>query len=97
MRRRFSSSSLTGILRCEVAVGTARLASMFSTILSAGPRIGIDSEGVLGPPATAGGSDFGVFAGLVAVAALAGAAFDTAASCDAEGAGAPFGATRFSK
>src|SRR5256885_16704284 len=97
MRRRFSSSSLTGILRCEVAVGTARLASMFSTILSAGPRIGIDSEGILGPPATAGGSDFGVFADLVTVAALAGAAVDNAADCGAEGAASPFEPTSSSK
>ena len=34
MSRRFSSSSLIGIWRCVVAVGTARLASMFSAIRS---------------------------------------------------------------
>ncbi len=39
-RRRFSSSVRTGIVRTEVAVGTWRLASMFSTIRTAPPRIG---------------------------------------------------------
>ena len=39
-RRRFSSSVRTGIVRAEVAVGTWRLASMFSTIRTAPPRIG---------------------------------------------------------
>jgi hypothetical protein len=38
--RRFSSSVRTGMLRIEVAVGTVRLASMFSTTRSAPPRIG---------------------------------------------------------
>jgi hypothetical protein len=39
-RRRFSSSTLMGTSRNEVAVGTPRLDSMFSTILSATPRSG---------------------------------------------------------
>src|SRR5437667_10713664 len=52
MRRRFSSRSLTGIRLCEVAVGTARLASMFSTILSAAPRIGTVSARSSCPPAS---------------------------------------------
>ncbi len=38
MMRRFSSSSFTGMRRSEVAVGTERLVSMFSTIFAAGPR-----------------------------------------------------------
>jgi hypothetical protein len=38
--RRFSSSVRTGMLRIEVAVGTVRLASMFSTTRSAPPRMG---------------------------------------------------------
>ncbi len=38
--RRFSSSSLIGIWRCVVAVGTSRLRSMFSAIRAAAPRIG---------------------------------------------------------
>jgi hypothetical protein len=40
MIRRFSSSVRTGISRMEVAVGRARLASMFSTTRSAPPRMG---------------------------------------------------------
>ncbi len=46
MMRRFSSSSFTGMRRCEVAVGTERLVSMFSTIFRAAPRIGIISTSV---------------------------------------------------
>ena len=38
--RRFSSSVRTGISRSEVAVGTWRLASMFSTMRRAPPRMG---------------------------------------------------------
>ena len=38
--RRFSSRVRTGIVRSEVAVGTARLASMFSTMRRAPPRMG---------------------------------------------------------
>src|SRR2546428_3633211 len=56
--RRFSSSSFTGMRRCEVAVGTERLASMFSTIFKAAPRIGILSGEVCDPPTNAGGYDF---------------------------------------
>ena len=39
-RRRFSSSVRTGIVRTDVAVGIWRLASMFSTMRTAPPRIG---------------------------------------------------------
>ena len=39
--RRFSSSVRTGTPRIEVAVGMARLASMFSAMRSAPPRIGV--------------------------------------------------------
>ncbi len=58
--RRFSSKTLTGTLRFEVAVGTPRLVSMFSTIFSAPPRIGAASPFACGarrrasPPAPAG-------------------------------------------
>ena len=65
MIRRFSSSSFTGILRSEVAVGTERLLSMFSTILSAGPRIGIAS-------ASGGGAGAGFGSGAGAGGAGAG-------------------------
>ena len=44
MMRRFSSRTLTGMLRKLVAVGTVRLCSMFSTIFFAGPVIGFASE-----------------------------------------------------
>ena len=37
---RFSSSVRTAMVRMEVAVGTPRLASMFSTMRSAPPRMG---------------------------------------------------------
>src|SRR6266496_4878725 len=43
MIRRFSSRSFTGIRLWEVAVGTERLACIFSTILSAEPLIGVAS------------------------------------------------------
>ncbi len=70
MMRRFSSSSFTGILRSEVAVGTERLRSMFSTIFSAGPRIGSASA-----PVSATGAGVGAGAGAGAGAcAGAGAA-----------------------
>src|SRR6476469_6205333 len=42
MSRRFSSRSLTGMLRELVAVGTVRLCSMLSTIILAGPVIGLE-------------------------------------------------------
>ena len=38
---RLTSSSLAGTSRTEVAVGTPRLASMFSTMRAAAPRIGL--------------------------------------------------------
>src|SRR5688572_24799307 len=38
---RFSSSTLTGIERTLVAVGTVRLCSIFSTIFLAGPVMGL--------------------------------------------------------
>ena len=47
--RRFSSASLIGICRCVVAVGTARLASMFSAIRSAPPRIASRSPSTARP------------------------------------------------
>src|SRR5512133_940523 len=40
MMRRFSSRTLTGMLRTDVAVGTDSDASMFWTILDAAPRSG---------------------------------------------------------
>src|SRR6478672_13252839 len=42
MSRRFSSRSLTGMLRELVAVGTVRLCSMLSTMILAGPVIGLE-------------------------------------------------------
>ena len=41
--RRFSSSTLTGIVRAEVAVGTSRLACMFSTMRAEIPE-GVDAR-----------------------------------------------------
>src|ERR1044071_5376105 len=90
MVRRFSSRTLTGIRRFEVAVGTVRLASMFSTILSAPPRIGTafsalsvgagfaSAEG--GDGATASGAGAAPLA--VAVVALGGAAAPLPPPCD---------------
>ena len=53
-RRRFSSSVRTGIVRADVAVGIWRLASMFSTMRTAPPRIGWRmSPGSTGTRATA--------------------------------------------
>src|SRR3954462_4168183 len=47
---RLTSSSFAGTLRTDVAVGTPRLASMFSTMRAAAPRIGL----VVSPPSTSG-------------------------------------------
>src|SRR6185503_396149 len=77
MIRRFSSNSFTGILRSEVAVGTERLRSMFSTILRAGPRSGVASTSVAGA-GTGAAAGAGAGAGAGAEAAFgcgAGAAF----------------------
>src|ERR1043166_3920983 len=41
MMRRFSSRTLTGMLRTDVAVGTDSDASMFCTIFDAAPRSGV--------------------------------------------------------
>ncbi len=54
MRRRFSSASLIGTCRCVVAVGTPRLASMFSAIRSAPPRRVARSPSTAGPRGVAG-------------------------------------------
>ena len=54
--------------RCEVAVGTARLASMFSTILSAAPRIG--SALTVAAEAFVSRAGAGFAAALAAVAVL---------------------------
>ncbi len=51
--RRFSSARRMGIWRCVVAVGTPRLASMFSAIRSAVPRIGVRSPSTAGPSGVA--------------------------------------------
>jgi hypothetical protein len=62
MSVRFSSSRRTGIVRTEVAVGTVRLACMFSTSRFAGPIsgvwVGAASTGV-GAAAAGGGGDGG--------------------------------------
>src|SRR5947208_8925950 len=58
MMRRFSSRTLTGMLRMEVAVGTPSDASMFAAILAAAPRRGV-------APGASGGTGVG-FAGWVA-------------------------------
>ena len=63
MRRRFSSRSLIGICRCVVAVGTARLASMFSAMRAGAPRSGRRSPTSAGPT---GGADGAAGAGRAA-------------------------------
>ena len=64
MRLRASSRPLTEIRRCEVAVGTDRLAFMFSAILPAIPRSGTSSS----PAAGAGGRAVGLTAGAATAA-----------------------------
>ena len=84
--RRFSSRVRTGIVRSEVAVGRARLASMFSTMRKAPPRMGwATSPGRMGAMARA----FGRRATAV-LADPGGAGFAATASGfdTAEGAGA---------
>src|SRR4051812_45173851 len=72
---RLTSSSFAGTLRTDVAVGTPRLASMFSTMRAAAPRIGL----VVSPSSTSGadplppgagvGAETGAVAGTGVVAA----------------------------
>ncbi len=50
MTMRLSMSSLAGIDRTEVAVGTARLASMFATTRAAGPRRTLGAGSSTWPP-----------------------------------------------
>ena len=52
MIRRFSSMTLTGMMRCDVASGIARLAVMLSTMRAAAPRSGTTSSS--GPASTGG-------------------------------------------
>src|SRR5688572_32301406 len=54
MTRRFSSSTLTGMLRTDVAVGTVSDDSMLATIFDAAPR------NATGVPEDAGGAGTGV-------------------------------------
>src|SRR4029077_20435728 len=80
---RLTSSSLAGTTRTEVAVGTPRLASMFSTVRAAAPRSGSGSSpsSTIGP----GRADAGV--GATGAGVAAGAASATGAT-GAGGAGA---------
>lgn len=56
--------------RCDVAVGTAKLASMFSTILSAAPRSGIASAcGVAESDGAGSGTEAGAAAAGVTILA----------------------------
>src|SRR5437016_9395339 len=75
MMRRFSSSTLTGMLRTEVAVGTPSDASMLVTILAAAPRRGV-------APGTSGGTGVGRVAAAASAAGgtTAGAAVATRSS-----------------
>src|SRR5262249_1718281 len=89
MTIRLSEISFAGTARTLVAVGTAREASMFSTIFAATPRIGLvlppdvlPPDGLAGAAALAGGG------ALTGAAGLAGAAFG--AGCT--GAAGAFGA-----
>src|SRR5215203_5030906 len=66
--RRFSSSTLTGMLRMEVAVGTVSDDSMFATIFEAAPRRGTAL------PVVGGGAGTGVGRGAGAGAAAGAAA-----------------------
>ena len=84
MMRRFSSSSFTGIRLWEVAVGTDKLASIFSTILAEAPRIGINSPAGFG--ATSVGAGFAAAAvaaseGLLGAAIVAPAGAVAGPSC----------------
>ena len=72
-RRRFSSRSLIGICRCVVAVGTARLACMFSAMRAATPRRGTRSPEITGPAAgggAGGASEVGRAAGRTSAETL---------------------------
>ena len=64
---RFTSRSFAGMVRTEVAVGTARLAAMFSTCRTAPPRSGCASAGA-GVATTGFGSAAGRGAALAGLA-----------------------------
>ena len=79
MMRRLTSSSLAGTSRNDVAVGTPRLRSMFSTILAATPRSG--SPATSSVPSAAMPVDFAAAgaagAGLAAATGAGAPAFTT--------------------
>ncbi len=82
--RRFSSRSLTGRVRTEVAVGTVRLRCMFSTRRAAGPRKGWATGAAgWGSAGTAGAA--GAVAGGAALAAGVAAGASTGAAGGAAG------------
>src|SRR6478672_6868969 len=68
MTTRLSMRSLAGTARTLVAVGTARLLSMFVTTRAAGPRSGTVSSSLVGPVGLTAGASRGV--GLAGSAAL---------------------------
>src|ERR1700761_5784834 len=97
MTIRLSISSLAGISRTLVAVGTARLAVMLMTVRAAAPRSlltsvpsGSGGWGAAGAGAGAGAAAGG--AGGAAGACLAGAAWSAPAGAGAAGAGDDGGA-----
>src|SRR6476661_5420593 len=88
MTARLSMRSLAGTARTLVAVGTARLLSMFVTTRAAGPRSGTVSSSLVGPVGLTAGASRGV--GLAGSAALgsAGASVGAAGAAWAALAGA---------
>src|SRR5450432_2101100 len=95
--RRLSATSLAGMSRTLVAVGTARLASMFATVRAAAPLSGVTSSGVveattpLDADSLASTGTAGV---LAAVATTAGCAGTGGAGAGIGAAGALGAATR---
>ncbi len=76
---RLTSSSLAGTTRTDVAVGTPRLASMFSTVRAAAPRRGSGSS----PSRTIGPGRVGAGVGVAVGVASAGGAAGGAAGAGA--------------
>jgi len=72
MSARFSSSRRTGIVRTEVAVGTERLACMFSTRRLAGPISGTAAGAASGSAGASLGTAGGAAAGAGAIRPAAG-------------------------
>ena len=90
MMRRFSSITLTGMVRCEVASGTEALAAMFCAMRAAAPLRGTSSPAGSGAgAAVAGAAPAGTGAGAAGAGAPSTETILSQHGTKAEGAPAP--------